>query len=67
MSRKKLEYDTKRQYILAAAVKLFADKGVENTSMDDIARESEYTRRTLYSYFKSRDDVCLLALTNDLL
>lgn len=66
MSRKNFEHQLKRQYVLEAAIKLFAENGVENTSMDDIARAADYTRRTLYSYFKSHDDICLLALTGDL-
>jgi AcrR family transcriptional regulator len=51
---------------LNAARGLFADKGVENTSMEDIATAAEYTRRTLYSYFKSHDEICLLVLAEDL-
>ena len=59
MSRKEVERDTRRRFILDAARKVFVKKGVEETSMDDIATEAEYTRRTLYAYFRSRDEIYL--------
>lgn len=34
--------------------------------MDDIAAASDYTRRTLYAYFASRDDICLQVHLEDL-
>ncbi|MCP4566893.1 MAG: TetR/AcrR family transcriptional regulator [FCB group bacterium] len=65
MSRKKMEREPRRRFVLAAARKLFATKGIENASMDDIAIAADYTRRTLYSYFKSHDEICLLVLLED--
>ena len=59
MSRRDAERETRRRFILDAARALFEEKGVENTRMDDIAVAADYTRRTLYAYFKSRDDICL--------
>jgi len=41
-------------------------KGVEETRMQDIASAADYTRRTLYSYFKSRDEVYLTLLVEDM-
>jgi AcrR family transcriptional regulator len=52
------ERETRREYVRNAARKLFAEKGIENTSMEDIARAVEYTRRTLYAYFPNRDEIC---------
>ena len=66
MSRKDVERETRRRFILNAARRVFAEKGVEETSMDDIAREAEYTRRTLYAYFKSRDDIYLMIFLEDM-
>jgi AcrR family transcriptional regulator len=43
-----------------------AQKGIESTNMDDIAAAAEYTRRTLYAYFKSRDDICLRVHLEDM-
>lgn len=59
MSRRVAEREARQRFILAAARALFEEKGVESTNMDDIAAAAEYTRRTLYAYFKSRDDICL--------
>ncbi len=56
----------RQQVIVDAARRLFARDGIEQTSMDDIAVAANYTRRTLYAYFKSRDEVCLRVLTADM-
>lgn len=66
MSRLAVERETRQRFILEAARALFAEKGIESTSMDDIAAAAEYTRRTLYAYFPSRDDICLRIHLEDL-
>ncbi|HUV29643.1 MAG TPA: TetR/AcrR family transcriptional regulator [Acidobacteriota bacterium] len=66
MSRKAIEREIRKKFILEAARQLFDEKGIENTSMDDIASAAEYTRRTLYAYFKSRDEISLSILIEDL-
>jgi AcrR family transcriptional regulator len=43
--------------ILDAAEKLFMQKGFENTSIDDVAKEARLTKRTLYQYFLSKEDL----------
>lgn len=47
---------TKEKFIEAAR-QLFAKKGVENTTMNDIATASGKGRRTLYTYFKSKEEL----------
>jgi len=64
--RKTFEREARQQFIIEKASHLYAVKGVEETKMEDIAIASEYTRRTLYSYFRSRDEISLLALIEDL-
>lgn len=59
MLRKEIERETRQRYVREAARRLLARKGIENTSMEDIAQAVEYTRRTLYAYFPSRDEICL--------
>ena len=59
LSRRTAEREARQRFILDAARSVFEEKGVENTNMDDIAAAAGYTRRTLYSYFKSRDDISL--------
>jgi AcrR family transcriptional regulator len=34
--------------------------------MEDIARDVDYTRRTLYAYFPSRDEICTQVFIDDL-
>ena len=59
ISRRTAEREARRQFILDAARALLEEKRIEEIRMDDIAAAAEYTRRTLYSYFKSRDDIWL--------
>jgi AcrR family transcriptional regulator len=66
MSRKTLEFHTRQRYVVDAARLLIAEKGIADTSMDDIAAAADYTRRTLYAYFRSRDEILLMVLTEDL-
>jgi AcrR family transcriptional regulator len=65
-SRRDIERDARRHFVINAARRLLARQGVENTTMDDIAAEAGYTRRTLYSYFRSRDEILLIILGEDL-
>lgn len=65
-SRRQRERQARRQLVLDRARRLFAKEGPENASMEDIATAADYTRRTLYSYFKSADEIRLLVATEDL-
>lgn len=55
-----------RGSILAAAERLFSEKGTEGTTMDDIAREAEYSKATLYVYFQSKEEIVGAILLNGL-
>ena len=57
MSKKQALTEFHRGSILAAAERLFAEKGTERTTMDDIAREAEYSKATLYVYFQSKEEI----------
>ena len=46
-----------REKLIEVARQLFAHKGVENTTMNDIASASETGRRTIYTYCKSKRDI----------
>lgn len=46
-----------RDKFIEVARQLFARKGVENTTMNDIASASEKGRRTIYTYFKSKREI----------
>ena len=54
--KEKLREFNKNNIIESAKI-LFAEKGVHNTTMDDIAAHSEYSKTTLYAYFKSKDEI----------
>ena len=55
-----------RQTLVAVARQLFAKKGIENTTMNDIAVASGKGRRTLYTYFKSKEDVYYAVIASEL-
>lgn len=55
-----------RQLLVDVARQLFAKKGLENTTMNDIAVASKKGRRTLYTYFKSKDDIYSAVIASEL-
>ncbi len=57
MGRKEREKITRKNEILDAAKKLFIKKGFFGTSMDEIALKAEFSKRTLYTYFKSKEEI----------
>lgn len=56
-NRKTRERLNRKSEILDAAERIFFKKGFENSTMDDIALEAEFTKKTVYSYFKSKEDI----------
>lgn len=58
---------TKTKHILIdVARKLFAKNGVANTTMNDIAVASGKGRRTLYTYFSSKEEVLYAVIETEL-
>lgn len=55
-----------RQKLVDVARQLFAKNGIANTTMNDIAQASGKGRRTLYTYFKSKDDVYTAVIESEL-
>ena len=55
-----------RQKLVDVARQLFAKNGLENTTMNDIAVASGKGRRTLYTYFKSKEDVYYAVIESEL-
>lgn len=48
-----------RKAIVDAAVKLFTEKGFEQTSMDELARAAGVGKGTIYGYFKAKEEIFL--------
>lgn len=43
--------------IIETAIELFCEYGYENITMDMIAQKAEFTKRTVYRYFSSKEDL----------
>lgn len=55
-----------RAKLVDVARQLFAKKGVEDTTMNDIAAASKKGRRTLYTYFKSKEQIYMAVVESEL-
>jgi AcrR family transcriptional regulator len=51
-----------RRALLDAAAKLFCDKGMEGTSIDELAAAAGYTKGAFYTHFDSKEDIYLALL-----
>jgi len=56
-----------KEMLVDVARKLFATRGFENTTMNDIALASQKGRRTLYTYFKNKEEVYFAVVESELL
>lgn len=54
-SRREKEKQAREAEIVDAAERIFFAKGFDGASMDAIAREARFTKRTLYQYFDSKE------------
>ncbi|PQP19513.1 TetR family transcriptional regulator [Rhodococcus opacus] len=52
-----------RALIAQTALGLFAEKGFDATTIEDVAAAAGVSRRTLFNYFKSKDDIALSGLS----
>ena len=55
--RQERERQQRRLGIMKAAEQVFLAKGFDSATMDEIAVAAEFTKRTVYSYFASKDDL----------
>ena len=55
--RKEREKEQRRNDIVDAAEKIFFEKGLNNSTMDEVAEEAELSKGTLYLYFKSKEEI----------
>lgn len=47
--------------IQAEAIRLFLERGFETTTLDDIAEAADVSRRSLFHYFESKEEIVLSA------
>lgn len=57
ISRKERERQAREEDIINAAEKIFIKKSYSDASMEEIAKECEFTRKTLYQYFQNKEDL----------
>ncbi len=55
--RKEKEKDIRKNDIIEAAERVFFTKGYTTATMDDVAKEAEFSKRTLYVYFNSKEQL----------
>lgn len=57
-SKRKIQLaDFNRTVILTTANTLFLSRGIESTTMDEIAHEAGFSKTTLYTYFDNKKDI----------
>ncbi len=54
-----------RELVIRTARKMFAKKGVTETTMDDIAKEAKIGKGTIYHYFDSKEELYCVILDID--
>ena len=55
--RKEREKEQRRKDIIDSAEKVFFEKGLNNSTMDEVAKQAELSKGTLYLYFKSKEEI----------
>lgn len=62
LPRKEREKLYKRREILLAAQKVFAEKGYEHATVEEIAERAEFSKGALYNYFLHKEEMFLALL-----
>jgi AcrR family transcriptional regulator len=62
--RKRQREEANRLFILAAAERVFALKGYTLSTMDDIAKEAQFSKATLYHYFEGKRKILFEIILN---
>lgn len=57
ITRKEMERDIRMNDIVDAAENVFFAKGFNSATMDDVAEKAEFSKRTLYVYFRSKEQL----------
>ncbi|WP_269620147.1 TetR/AcrR family transcriptional regulator [Zhongshania sp. BJYM1] len=51
------DLDTGKKILLKSAVDCFITKGIKSTTIEDVAKVANVTRRTVYRYFNGKSDI----------
>src|SRR5262245_17561894 len=51
-----------RERILTEAIALFAERGIESVTVDEIAAAADIGKGTVYNYFKAKEDIIVAFL-----
>ncbi len=62
MSPKIVNKKEKREYIINSAISVWAQKGLYNIRIEDIAKEADIAKGSIYEYFKNNDELIALTL-----
>jgi AcrR family transcriptional regulator len=57
LTRREREKKIREEEILSAAEKIFYEKGFHDTSMDEIAKAAQFSKKALYLYFINKEDI----------
>ena len=57
----KEQKDKRKELVIAAALDVFIEKGIENTKMTDIAEKAEIGIASVYRYFKTKTEIVIEA------
>jgi AcrR family transcriptional regulator len=57
IERKEREKEARRNQILDATEQIFQAKGIQQATMDDIAKEAELAKGTIYLYYRNKEEL----------
>lgn len=66
LSRRERERLARRRAMLDAALTVFAEKGYDGATLDEIAERAEFGKGTLYNYFPEGKESILFALLDEM-
>ena len=55
--RQAKERERRKDQILKGALSVFKEKGLEKATMDEIAKQADFGKATLYYYFHSKEEI----------
>lgn len=64
--RRSRERKQREEQIVNAAEKVFFERGFDNSTMDDVAGAAELSKGALYTYFKTKNELCICIVSRAL-